>query len=69
MAIERVIYYSSKYKRRNNPGTTDGVLKLLEKHEEQDEKRCDEIKETIEKIREELSEHGERLASLESPGR
>jgi len=68
LAIERVIYYSSRYKKRCNPGTVEGVTKLLDQHEKRDEKRCDEMKETIEKVREELQEHGERLARLESPG-
>ena len=69
LAIERVIYYRSRYRRRNNPGTTDGFLKLLEKHEKMDEKRHDEIKTSVRELQEKLSEHGERLASLESPGR
>ena len=69
LAIERVVYYSSKYRRRNNPGTTDGFLKLLEKHEKMDEKRHDEVKKDIGEIRKELKEHGEALAGLRSPGR
>lgn len=68
LAIERVVYYSSQYKRKNNPGTTDGVRKLLEKHEKLDEKRCDEIKVSVKELGEKLSAHGERLARLESPG-
>jgi len=69
LAIERVIYYRSRYRRRGNPGTTDGVLKLLEKHEKMDEKRCDEIKASVKELREKLEKHGERLARLETPGR
>ena len=69
LAIERVVYYSSKYRRRNNPGTTDGFLKLLEKHEKTDEKRHDEMRKDIRDINRELKEHGEALARLKSPGR
>jgi len=69
LAIERVVYYSSKYRRRNNPGTTDGFLKLLEKHEKMDEKRHDEMRKDIRDINRELKEHGEALARLKSPGR
>jgi len=69
LAIERVVYYRSRYRRRNNPGTTDGFLKLLEKHEKMDEKRHDEIKTSVRELQEKLSVHGERLARLETPGR
>jgi len=66
LAIERVVYYRSRYRRRNNPGTTDGVLKLLEKHEEMDEKRHDETKGMIEQIRENQTDYEARLRVLES---
>jgi len=66
LAIERVVYYSSRYKRRNNPGTTDGVLKLLEQHEKNDEKRSDEMKNDIRELRKEQSSQGERISALES---
>jgi len=68
LAIERVIYYRSRYRRRGNPGTTDGFLKLLEKHEKLDEKRHDEMKKDFKEVRKELKEHGEALARLKSPG-
>jgi len=66
LAIERVIYYSSRYRRRSNPGTADGVLKLLEAHEKDDDRRIGEIKKDIRDINRELKEQGKTLAVLKN---
>lgn len=66
LAIERVVYYISRYFRGNNPGTTDGVLKLLKAHEKADDARHRELKEALTKVQEKASENGERIAGLEA---
>ena len=66
LAIERVVYYRSRYRRRSNPGTTDGVLKLLEKHEKMDEKRHDEVKDDMKLIMQNQTDYEARLRVLEN---
>lgn len=55
--------------RNPNSLTLAKVGQALEDHEKHDLERTDDIKKDIRKIRDKQSEHGERLASLESPGR